>query len=195
MGVATSIPTTLHDWERTLSIALLRAVDGDSDPIRSFEITPETLALHCGLGPEHAEEAEAAFRTALRSDPDLSWCLQHGTKKVHGRDVPNCLAMLALSLLVDSLLDGVYKDKGQFRAKLSEWLGIDRSFMVLRGISIMWEELVTWLDGRIAEGAPFRRLILPKIPITWTHIGYTRYLSFPTRRDVRLLVKQIERMP
>lgn len=195
MGVATSIPTTLHDWERTLSIALLRAVDGDIDPIRSFEITPETLALHCGLGPEHAEEAEAAFRTALRSDPDLSWCLQHGTKKVHGRDVPNCLAMLALSLLVDSLLDGVYKDKGQFRVKLSEWLGIDRSFTVLRGISIMWEELVAWLDGRIAEGAPFRRLILPKIPITWTHIGYTRYLSFPTRRDVRLLVKQIERMP
>ncbi|WP_176599271.1 hypothetical protein [Sphingobium sp. 15-1] len=193
--VATSIPTTLHDWERTLSAALLRANEGNSDPIRSFEITPETLALHCGLGPEHAVDAEAAFRKALRLDPHLNWCLQHGTWRAHGRDQPNCLAMLVLSLLVDSLLDGIYEDKGQYRAKLSEWLGVERSFTDLRGIATMWKELVAWLDSRIAEGAPFRRLVLPEIPVTWTHIGYTRYLSFPTRRDVRLLVKHIERIP
>lgn len=193
--LATSIPTTLHDWERTLSAALLRADEGDNDPIRSFEVTPETLALHCGLGPEHAGDAEAAFKKALRSDPHLNWCLQHGTWKAHGKDQPNCLAMLALSLLVDSLLDGVYEHKSQYRAKLSEWLGAERSFMDLRGIATMWKELVAWLDGRIAEGAPFRRLILPEIPVTWTHIGYTRYLSFPTRRDIRLLMKQIGRSP
>lgn len=190
-----ALPTTLQDWERTLTRALLRADDGDSDAIRSFEITPEALAHHCGLGPEHSEAAESAFRRALRADPHLNWCLQHGTYWAHGKEQPNCLAMLALSLLVDSLLDGVYEDKGQYRAKLSEWLNVDRSFMDLRGIATMWKELVAWLDARIADGAPFRRLILPEIPVTWTHIGYTRYLSFPAKRDLRLLNKQIGRAP
>ncbi|MDR6145974.1 hypothetical protein QE363_001767 [Sphingomonas sp. SORGH_AS870] len=188
-------PTTLHEWERVLARGLLRADGGNSDAIRSFEITPETLAMHCGLDEEHADAAEAAFRQALRADPHLHWCLQHGTFKVPGNDQPNCIAMLALSLLVDSLLDGVYEDKGQYRAKLSEWLGETRSFMDLRGIAAMWMELVTWLDGRVAAGAPFRRLVLPTIPRSWTHIGYTRYLSFPTKRDIRLLTKQIGRTP
>jgi hypothetical protein len=190
-----AIPTTLHDWERTLTVALLRSGDRDSDAIRSFEITPETLAMHCGLGVEHAGTAEAAFKRALQVDPHLSHCLQHGAYKIPGTEQPNCLAMLALTLLVDSLLDGVYEDKGQYRSKLAEWLNSDRSFTDLRGIATMWRELVAWLDERIAAGAPFRRLVLPDIPATWTHIGYTRYLSFPTKRDLRLLTKQIARLP
>ncbi|MCY1340230.1 hypothetical protein D9M68_358980 [compost metagenome] len=187
------LPITLHDWERTLTRALLHAEGGDSDAIRSFEITPETLAMYCGLDMEYAEAAEAAFRKALRADPHLIWCLHHGRFRSPDSEQPNCIAMLALSLLVDSLLDGVYEGKGQYRAKLSEWLGIDRSFTDLRGIAMMWEQLVAWLDSRIAAGAPFRRLILPVIPVSWTHIGYTRYLSFPTKRDIRLLSKQIAR--
>jgi hypothetical protein len=72
-------------------------------------------------------------------------------------------------------------------------LGVDRSFTDLRGIATAWRELVAWLDRRVHDGAPFRRLILPEIPVTWTHIGYTRYLSFPTRRDLRFLQKTLER--
>ena len=30
-----------------------------------------------------------------------------------------------------------------------------------------------------------KRLVLPYIPSTWTHIGYTRRLAFPSRADVR----------
>ncbi|ELP96355.1 hypothetical protein [Pseudomonas syringae] len=195
LGVQTSLglPITLYDWELTLTRALLRAEAGDSDAIRSFEITPETLAIHCGLDREHAEAAEAAFKNALRADPHLIWCLQHGRIKKPDNKQPSCFAMLALSLLVDSLLDGVYEDKGQYRAKLAEWLSVDRSFTDLHGIAMMWDQLVAWLDSRIDGGAPFRRLILPVIPASWTHIGYTRYLSFPTKRDIRLLSKQIDR--
>lgn len=188
-------PVTLRDWERTLTMALLRADAGDADAIRSFEITPETLAAHCGLGVEHAAEAEAAFRLALVNEPHLTWCLQNGRYLTSGTEVPHCMAMLAFSLLVDSLLDGAYEGTGEYRAKVRQWLGVDRTFMNLRGIAIMWEELVAWLDARVDEGAPFRRLILPEIPPTWTHIGYTRYLSFPTKRDLRFLRKQIERSP
>lgn len=193
--VSASIPTTLHEWERTLSRALLRANAGDSDAIRSFEITSETLALHCGLGPEHAEEVENAFRTALRADRHLTWCLQHGSYRSPGKEQPNCLAMLALTLFIDSLFDGAYETNGQYRTKLREWLGVKDKFSDLRGIATMWKELVSWLEKRVAAGAPYRRLILPEIPKTWTHIGYTRYLSFPTKRDLRLLTKQIGRSP
>lgn len=188
-------PTTLADWESLLTRALLHADKSNADPIRSFEITPETLAIHCGLGPEHAAGAEEAFRKALNADPYLLWCLKNRTYPAPTVDVPNCMAMLALSLLVDSLLDGKYADQGQYRAKLAQWLGIDRSFMNLIGIATMWEELVEWLDERIAAGAPFRRLILPTPPRSWTNIGYTRYLSFPTKRDIALLRKLVERQP
>ena len=178
-----------------LTGALLRADEGNADPIRSFEITPERLAFFCGQSSEHAAEAESALRRALIADPYLTWCLQHGTFRTAGTEAPECMAILALTLLVDSLLDGESSGTNEYRTKLRQWLGIDRSFTVLRGIAIMWEELVAWLDFRVAEGAPFRRLILPEIPKTWTHIGYTRYLSFPTRRDLRFLEKQIRRSP
>lgn len=188
-------PATLQEWERVLTRTLLRADGAVSDPIRSFEITPETLAQHCGLGPEHARGAEAAFRRALKADPYLHWSLQNGTARTATAQVPNCMSLLALSLLVDSLLDGAYEGRGQYREKLAQWLGIHRSFMNLSGIATMWEELVEWLDGRIAAGDHFRPLILPDAPKSWTHIGYTRYLSFPTRRDVAVLRKLIERQP
>lgn len=193
--VSASIPTTLHEWERLFSRVLLRSDTGDNDAIRSFEITAETLALHCGLGPEYAEEVETAFKAALRADHHLNWCLQRGTYRAPGNEQPNCLAILALSLFIDSLFDGVYETNGQYRAKLRDWLGVSDTFSDLRGIATMWTELVSWLDTRIAAGAPYRQLILPEIPKTWTHIGYTRYLSFPAKRDLRLLTKQIERSP
>lgn len=193
--LSSSYPATLRDWELMLTSALLRADGGNADAIRCFEITPETLAEFCGLGPEHAEGAERAFRAALRAEPHLSWCLQHGTYLTPRAEVPNCIAILALSLLVDSLIDGDSEGTGAYRTKLAQWLEMDRSFMVLRGIATMWKELVVWLDGRVDAGAPFRRLVLPKIPASWTHIGYTRFLSFPTKRDLRFLRKQIERSP
>ncbi|MFE0757896.1 hypothetical protein ACFW16_28305 [Inquilinus sp. NPDC058860] len=192
----TRIPTTLQGWETLLTAVLLHSdADGDANPIRSFEITPETLALACGLSSDHAEDAEMAFRQALLADRHLIRGLSHGPWRPPSRTLPNCMAPLALSLLVDSLLDGEYRDHGQYRAKLRQWLGVSNSFTVLRGIALMWEELVAWLDRRIDEGQPFRRLLLPTIPAAWTHIGYTRYLSFPTRRDLLFLRKLIERNP
>lgn len=190
-----AFPVTLHEWECLLTKALLRVDDGNADPIRSFEITPERLSFFCGQGPDQATDAEAAFRRALLSDGYLTWCLQNGRFLTPDNETPKCMAMLALSLLVDSLLDGDYRGTGEYRAKLRQWLGVDRSFMNLRGIATMWQELVAWLDTRVADGAPFRRLVLPEVPVTWTHIGFTRYLSFPTKRDLRFLERQVLRNP
>lgn len=188
------IPATLHDWEHVLTKALLRADDGNVDAIRSFEITPETLAEYCGLGKEDAAAVEGAFRKALKADRGLHRCLKEGRKTIPGTEVPCCIAILALTLLVDSILDGEYEGHG-YRGKLGQWLGDGASFSDLHGIATMWHQLVDWLDKRIAAGAPFRPLVLPEIPVTWTHIGYTRYLSFPTRRDLRVLTRCVERNP
>lgn len=188
-------PSTLREWEYVLTAALLHADGTDADAIRSFEITPETLAEHCGLGVEHAPGAEEAFRRALKAHPYLYGALQNGTPVRPGPQVPNCMSILALSLLVDSLLDGEYASKGQYREKLAQWLGVDRSFTNLSGIATMWGELVAWLDARIEAGERFRRLILPAAPKSWTHIGYTRHLSFPTRRDMAVLRRVIELDP
>lgn len=192
-GASDPLPGDLHDWEVMLTRTLLRSDAGDCDAIRSFEITPETLAEFCGFGKEHGARAEAAFRQALVTDPYLFWCLEHGRRSGPHDETPGCIAILALSLLVDSLLDGDYSGSGEYRTKLRQWLGVNRSFMNLRGLALMWEALAKWLEDRVADGAPFRRLILPAPPPSWTHIGYTRYLSFPARRDLRFLQKQLER--
>lgn len=123
---SSTFPVTLHEWERVLTKALLRADDGNADPIRSFEITPERLSHFCGQGPDRATDAEDAFRRALLSDGYLTWCLQNGRFRTPGNEAPECMAMLALSLLVDSLLDGDYGGTGEYRAKLRQWLGVDR---------------------------------------------------------------------
>lgn len=184
------LPTTLQEWEIVLTHRLLRVDGGNADPLRSFEITPETLAEMCGADEAHATAAEEAFRKALQSDRRLTWALRNGTPKAPGSETPNCMAILALSLLVDSLLDGEGTEDGEYRSKLRQWLKTDLSLMDLRGIATMWQELVAWLDRRVEAGEPFRRLTLPQVPARWTHIGYTRHLSFPTGRDVRFLRRQ-----
>jgi hypothetical protein len=190
-----SFPTTLDEWERILTRSLLHGEDGNADAIRSFEVTPETLAAACGQGTQQATAAERAFRRALKSDRLLNHKLQYGVELSKDPDVPQCMAVLALTLLIDTLIDGDYEDTGAFRAKLALWLHVDHSFANLQGVALMWERLVVWLNRRVAAGASFRRLVLPDIPSAWTHIGYTRYLSFPTRRDRRFLARTLTDHP
>lgn len=190
------LPMGRMEWEEALTNYYLRIHDdGDAAPIKSFEVTPETLAAAAGLPAEMADEAEQAFRLTIRSSDLLQQSFEDGLKlKWLPTDrVPQCMVPLALSLLVDSLMDEEYAGIGQYRARLRQWLGIQKSFNILRGFQLMWEDLKAWLDARIAEGKPYRPLILPNSPPTWRHIGYTRYLSFPTRRDVRLLERLLSR--
>lgn len=190
-GKDISFPTTVRGWERVLTENLLYADGSETDSIRSFEITPETLARFCGYGPEYADDAENAFRRALQKYQFLEDRLQGIVQPLkNGLDnLPDCLAFLALSLLVDSHLDGDYQEMGEYRPKLAQWLGLNRKIQNLSGIAAMWKHLVAWLDMRVAGGEHYRRLILPDIPKNWVQIGYTRYLSFPTRRDITVLKK------
>ncbi|MEG8038748.1 hypothetical protein QP166_05070 [Sphingomonas sp. LR60] len=190
-----ALPTTLAAWERALVDHFLRLGEcGDASPLRSFEITGETLAAVFPDAAATAGQAEEAFRTAVRTDPRVFDAFRSGTPRIAGTTRPECFAYLCASLLIDTLLDGAYSGQGQFRERLKIWLGTSRTMMQLPGIASMWHDLEHWLEARLAAGEPFRRLVLPD-PRSWTQIGHTRRLSFPTRSDVRFLEKALANFP
>lgn len=190
-----ALPTTLAAWERALVDHFLRLGEcGDASPLRSFEITGETLVAVFPDAAATAGQAEEAFRTAVRTDPRVFDAFRSGTPRIAGTTRPECFAYLCASLLIDTLLDGAYSGQGQFRERLKIWLGTSRTMMQLPGIASMWHDLEHWLEARLAAGEPFRRLVLPD-PRSWTQIGHTRRLSFPTRSDVRFLEKALANFP
>lgn len=189
------LPRTFDAWEKRLvAYFLVVGPDGDASPIRAFEVTPRTLTLACGASQESEEEVEEAFRLMLSRDPWLMESLRLGSQHYERLNVPNCFTYLAFTLLIDTLLEGDTSQSGEFRQKLIKWLGVDTTVSNLRGVALMWESLVRWLDARIEAGEPFRRLILPD-PGSWSHIGYTRRLSFPSKADLRLVVNFCQEHP
>jgi hypothetical protein len=185
-------PRTHAQWESTL-VAHFLAIgpDGDASDIHSLEITPETLTAACGLRPDQAEEVEAAFKQLFASDSKLPTIMRTGDTAAETIKVPNCFVYLALTLFVDTLLDGTYGSAGQFRDRLASWIGIDNSFGNLSGVNVMWERLSRWLERRIKSGLPFRKLVLPDAG-GWHQIGRTKRLSFPNRSDVRFMQKFVD---
>ena len=58
----TALPSTIAGWETVLVDRFLRiGADGDASPIRSFEVTPDTLALASGVDGATPKDAEAAL--------------------------------------------------------------------------------------------------------------------------------------
>ena len=190
--------SAFEEWERALCRYFLSATGDDAGPIRSFEVTPATLAA-CRPGRQ-VDDADAvrSFRAALHPD-DVCSAVEHGRyRQLDEIGLPGCFSYSALTLFVDSE-DGLIGDEtehdGAFRAKLANFLGVDRAFSNLTGVAQMWRELRRWLEARVASGEPYRRLILPDHPRAWTHIGYTAYLSFPSRRDKSLMRRFLDDNP
>ena len=63
-------------------------------------------------------------------------------------------AYLCLTLLVDTLSEQDYANEGEFRARLSKWLGIEHGFQQLSGVAAMWRRLDMWLRSRALSCAP-----------------------------------------
>lgn len=190
-----ALPTTLTEWEAGLVDRFLRVGEGEeSSPLRSFEITPETLATVFPDAGANPNEAAAAFQAAVRSDRYVFRAFRLGRSYPAGDAVPGCFAYLCASLLIDTLLDGAYSAQGEYRARLRTWLGTSRSMMQLSGIASMWRDLASWLEERSAAGDDVRTLLLPD-PRAWYQIGHTRRLSFPTRSDLRFLARVLASFP
>ena len=155
----------MRDWEEVLChhFLMIRS-DGDATPILLLELTPATLAEACGRDVSSHADIEAKFRSAFRHESVVVPALERGEfLRLDREGVPGCFTFLALTLYIDSLLDGDYAGIGQYREKLDAWLGFGRSFSRLEGIAAMWEHLAEWLDRRADGGEPFRALFCPRI--------------------------------
>lgn len=189
------LPRTFDAWEKRLvDYFLAIGPNGDASPIRAFEVTPCTLTLACGAARGSEADVEDSFRKMLSRDTLLMDSLRDGAQRFENNNVPNCFSYLAFTLLIDNLLEGNEPQSGEYRHKLVKWLGANTTVSNLRGIALMWESVERWLDKRIQAGEPFRRLILPD-PGNWTHIGYTRRLSFPSKVDLKLVANFCQEHP
>ena len=189
--------TSLPDWEEALTRRFLTAAGEDVGPIRSFDVSPETLALAAGADPSDGGQAVFSFKKALLAN---RWALfsaledgNYNTKLVP--NCPGCFAYLALTIFVDSQLDGDdAHGSDEFRPKLAAFLGVDRSFSKLSGVATMWGSLHDWLARQAKDGKPFRKLVLPHED-GWRQIGYSLRLSFPSRRDHTFLGNFFDQHP
>ncbi len=173
--------TSLADWEGALTRRFLTAAGEGVGPIRSFDISPETLAMAAGWDASAGAQAVSSFKKALLGDWSLYAALEDGSfDRRLAPDCPGCFAYLALTIFVDSQRDG--DGAAEFRPKLAAFLGVDRSFSKLTGVATMWRSLRDWLARQVRAGKPFRKLVLPAED-GWVQIGYTLRLSFPSRRD------------
>ena len=180
---------TFDGWERALTKRLL-SVDGSggASPIRSFEVTSETLAeAGADFGIEDPETAVRSFKRVVLDGPRFYRALREGMPALNSKEVPGFFSYLVLTLLVASLPVEHDQLGGAFRRKLGEFLESERTFIQLQGVELMWLGLERWLDQRQAEGLAFRKLILPEVPESWSHIGITLRLAFPAKWDATLL--------
>jgi hypothetical protein len=190
------LPTTYLEWETVLTRHLLSIGEGDASPLRSFEVTDFTLTEAAGLEWELREWVVEAFRsTFAERESSLVAALQHAEyRRYSGDDVPGCFAYLALTMLVEGMIDPD-ASSNQFRPKLASFLKLDRAFSHLSGINRMWLDLEKWLKVRSEQGLPFRTLELPPEEEWRRQIGYSVRLSFPSRKDKSVVQHFLDENP
>jgi len=188
-------PVTPDGWENKLVDYFLRfGTDGDAQDIRWFEVTPSTLAAAFADSGVSADEIEEAFRTCMSNIPDLPQRLESGMMERSSDKLPGYFTYLVMTLLISSQFDA-QEGHNDFRLKLQNWLQTEHSYQKLAGVNVMWEALVGWLERRIQRREPYRRLCLPEIPASWSHIGYTLRLAFPGKADLRLMRRVLTNHP
>lgn len=183
-AMTADIPTTYLDWETALTRHFLSIGEGDASPLRSFEVTDYTLTDALGIEYDSKDRVVEAFRSMFADrETSLVAALQHADyRRYSGDEIPGCFAYLALTMLVEGMIDPDASGH-EFRPKLASFLKLNRTFSNLTGINGMWLELEKWLNVRARKGLPFRALELPPIEIWRKQIGYSVRLSFPSRRD------------
>ena len=186
------------EWERALTHHFLMVgPGGDASPIRSFEISDDTIAQAAGLGgPDAAERAMASFTRHVVQAGGLPNALRQGlhpNMDAHG--LPGCFAYLVLTLYVASLRGNAEELNGDFRHKLRRFLGSERSFMDMPGVAAMWAGLQRWLSRRRTTDARFRELVFPDVPRKWSHIGISLKFAFPTKTDATLMASFLHDKP
>lgn len=183
-------PSVWRDWGAAAwGLALLRHyfTGYDAQPVSRLAISAEELAKVAGAEESDAAAALAAFLRAVQCSAEVfrrhlsRASLEPGTW--NRREPPPFLAWLFFTCYAAAPLDAETADEGVFRERVRQLLGhAAGTTYALGDLSLLWEELATWLQERRNDGEPYRALRLPDRG--WMRlIGYSVRLAFPQRED------------
>lgn len=151
----------------------LRYVDATESSLR------EALCLDTGADPI------AALVLSCGPEARIRRVFADGVDAIEdGRDFE--LGVLRYLVLACAVAARDEPGENNFRVKLARSCGVEIPFANIAGLPAMWRELRDWCEGKRAEGARIRKLILPD-PRGQRFVGHTTRLAFPSWRDVAQL--------
>jgi hypothetical protein len=206
------LPVGVRSWNEKLLFHYFGVRDDDS-PIRSICVTAEELRVAAQVADKSADEVQQQFLQQIRgslSAPKSGAAFEkrmasQARVKVAGSTnlVPGGFAFLVASCLAaneviedednDGLGDSIVRD---FREVLARLLDVN-DVAISKLLASTWEDLQEYLndepvihfdDGGITR---LRKLTLPN-PGAETHIGYSKKIVFPSRRDQGKLIEKLK---
>ena len=170
---------TLRQWSEAFFRHFFEYEDEDT-PVTRLVITDATWHAVTGDASTSPDEMQQAF---LNRFPRTRRELDH---HLSGQAIRFLLhdffPYLILTCLV-AVASEENAEAGQFPMRLYELLGMrGDSPLPFKGLGDIWEELADQLTAGRNQGRPWRELVLPD-PGIEVHIGYSKRLAFPSRKD------------
>jgi hypothetical protein len=195
------------EWNRALLFHYFSAADENLPGVSSISVSAEDLKIVTGDPSAKAEDVKDRFLDCVRNaikgiDKPNNLQFSHAlssNRKHNG--LPICFTYLYLTCMAaNEILEDEDADLtsrmflGDFREIMAELLEINEVY-VGQELTEAWENLKKFLDTTPKvvddpEERYWRKLILPPLG-NETHIGYSKKLVFPSRRDQELLAKLI----
>lgn len=212
MAEKVGLPIGVQAWNEKLLFHYFGVKDDDS-PVRSICVTAEELRIAAQVADKTADEVLQQFLQQVRGSLGVT---KTGTafEKRMDRDkyvkaqgskdeIPGCFAFLIASCLAanevieDEDADGtgssIVRD---FRDVLAKLLDLD-DVSISKNLASAWKRLQEFLedepaiqfgDGRVLR---LRKLELPN-PGNEIHIGFSKKIVFPSRRDLGKLIEKLK---
>ena len=195
------------EWNRALLLHYFSASDENSLGVSSISVSAEDLRIVTGDPSAKSEVVKDRFLDCVRNaikgidkPKNLQFSHAMSSNRKHN-GLPICFTYLYLTCMAaNEILEdedaGPTSKKflGDFREIMAELLGVNQ-VDIGRELAEAWENLKEFLNTTLkVAGDPqerfWRKLILPPLG-NETHIGYSKKLVFPSRRDQDLLAKLI----
>lgn len=187
---------SLHAWNERLLAHFFERRENEQNPVVTLLLTSEVLARITGDSQADPESARDAFVEAVRAGIRRSGSLLESATDYQGwpdppprGSTPRFVAHLLFTCVAASESSEDLGNEESFIARLRELTGNQLPGSSLVNLPRLWQHLAKWLES---NGERYRRLQLPD-PGGLTRIGYTVRLSFPDRRDQKLLSDILDR--
>lgn len=186
----------IQGWNEKLLAHFFERSEGQQTPVVTLLVTSEALARVSGDPDADPEEARTAFVQAVRIGIKQSKSLLESASDYPGwpgppprAAKPRFVAHLLLTCVAASESSDELGSEESFITRLRLLTDNQLPDQSLHNLPHLWEHLAAWL-GKNEQ--TYRRLLLPN-PGAFTRIGHTIRLSFPDRRDQKLLSDLLDR--